>query len=507
MLIFKILLRVSWLLLGPGEIFCYSMRLERTFSKNRRSDEEVVKQMKTPDKTYERYSPMANLMSKTSEILEEATKEIKEMMLSDRSKREIETFADEIEEMLHVSSSDSDLSGQLLLADTDADLALGELFDQCIVAEGECDSRSRFRSFTGQCNNLLFPATGATLTKLGRLLPSEYEDDVSAPRSRSLSGMPLPNPRTVSSLIHENMNTADEKHTLMVMQWGQFIDHDLALTPQYRGPGNTLVECSECDSAFINRGCYPILVPSADSFYPTNTSSPRCMKFVRSLPGQQRLGAREQLNSVSHYLDASMVYGSDACQAAELREEDSFLMKMTRYPGSSDERPMKDLLPLTPHNPECRAADSQCFMAGDERVNEQPGLTVMHTMFVREHNNIASHLASINPHWSDERVFQETRRIIIAMIQHITYSEFLPRVLGDVFMPHYQLSLKNSGYHQKYNPECGGTIFNEFATAAFRFGHSLIKSNLSLLSEEDMEAGGPYLQVILASHWLISLNI
>ena len=102
MLIFKILLRVSWLLLGPGEIFCHSMRFERTFSKNRRSDEEVVKQMKTPDKTYQRYSPMANLMSKTSEILEEATKEIKEMMLSDRSKREIETFATEIEEMLHV---------------------------------------------------------------------------------------------------------------------------------------------------------------------------------------------------------------------------------------------------------------------------------------------------------------------------------------------------------------------------------------------------------------------
>ena len=392
--------------------------------------------------------------------------------------------------------------------DSDAASALQELFSKCPVSEESCDPWSKYRSYNGQCNNLRYPDEGATLTKMGRLLPPEYDDGVSAPRSRILNGGPLPNPRTVSSLIHENIETADQKHTLIVMQWGQFIDHDLALAPQYRGPGNTLLECGHCNSAFYNQGCLPILIPRHDRFFPSRAHSPpKCMKFVRSLPAPQSWGPREQLNAVSHYLDGSMVYGSDACHAAEIREPNSYLMKMTHNPRSSSVRPMKDLLPLTPHNPECRAVDSQCFMAGDERVNEQPGLTVMHTMFVREHNNIASHLASINPHWSDERVFQETRRIIIAMIQHITYSEFLPRVLGDVFMPHYQLSLKNTGHHQKYNPECGGTIFNEFATAAFRFGHSLIKSNLSLLSEEDMESGGPYLQVILASHWLISLNI
>ena len=64
------------------------------------------------------------------------------------------------------------------------------------------------------------------------------------------------------------------------------------------------------------------------------------------------------------------------------------------------------------------------------RINEHPGLTVMHTLLVREHNRIATALAKLNPQWSGDTVFEETRRIVAAEIQHITYNEFLPRVLG-----------------------------------------------------------------------------
>lgn len=76
------------------------------------------------------------------------------------------------------------------------------------------------------------------------------------------------------------------------------------------------------------------------------------------------------------------------------------------------------------------------YYTGDGRVNEQIDLALLHTIWLREHNRIAFELSRLNPRWSDEAIFQETRRIIIAQIQHITYNEFLPIVLGNItFLP------------------------------------------------------------------------
>lgn len=72
-----------------------------------------------------------------------------------------------------------------------------------------------------------------------------------------------------------------------------------------------------------------------------------------------------------------------------------------------------------------------CFIAGDGRLGENPALTSLHVVFLRLHNRIAVQIAAINPHWSEERMFQETRKIVGAVIQHITYREFLPIVLGN----------------------------------------------------------------------------
>ena len=71
-------------------------------------------------------------------------------------------------------------------------------------------------------------------------------------------------------------------------------------------------------------------------------------------------------------------------------------------------------------------------LKGDSRANEQPGLTAFHTVWVREHNRLAKELSYLNPHWDDERLYQEARKINIAEMQHITYNEW------------YVLSLKNS---------------------------------------------------------------
>lgn len=70
--------------------------------------------------------------------------------------------------------------------------------------------------------------------------------------------------------------------------------------------------------------------------------------------------------------------------------------------------------------------------AGDSRVTEQPQLTVMHTLWAREHNRIATKLSTLNPTWSDESIFQEARRIVIAEIQHITFNEFLANLLSTI---------------------------------------------------------------------------
>ena len=50
------------------------------------------------------------------------------------------------------------------------------------------------------------------------------------------------------------------------------------------------------------------------------------------------------------------------------------------------------------------------FMAGDVRVRSNPGLSSLHTIFVREHNRIATFIATHIPQWSDEEIFQFTRR-------------------------------------------------------------------------------------------------
>ena len=184
-----------------------------------------------------------------------------------------------------------------------------------------------------------------------------------------------------------------------------------------------------------------------------------------------------------------MIYGSDECQLKQLRDQNSPRPKTFEHPlnVALPRKPYKSLLPRTRENHECFSPTGECFLAGDSRVNEHPALASIHTLLIREHNTIADELGNLNPHWDNDRVFEETRRIMVAQVQHVTYNEFLPRVMGRNSVKAFSVDLRTgSNYYYNYDADCSATTFNEFATAAFRFGHSTIPSNLTLMSEAAM---------------------
>lgn len=60
-----------------------------------------------------------------------------------------------------------------------------------------------------------------------------------------------------------------------------------------------------------------------------------------------------------------------------------------------------------------------------------------------------------------------------AIMQHVTYAEYLPLVIGNDEMARYNLTLEGATYF-RYEPHTNPTIINSFTTAAFRFGHSMV---------------------------------
>lgn len=156
----------------------------------------------------------------------------------------------------------------------------------------------------------------------------------------------------------------------------------------------------------------------------------------------------------------------------------------------------KELLPANKHSPDVgcerrgRAKDVYCFEAGDVRANEQIQLTTMHTMLMREHNRIAKELSYINPYWDDERLFQEARQIVVAQLQHITFNEFLPLVIGKEKIYEYGLELEHPGrYYQGYDSKINAGIRVEFQAAAFRYGHSILPSYIERYNKYHQKIG------------------
>ena len=115
-----------------------------------------------------------------------------------------------------------------------------------------------------------------------------------------------------------------------------------------------------------------------------------------------------------------------------------------------------------------------CFASGDARANENLHLTTMHLLWARQHNLIVDKLHALNPAWDDETLYQEGRRIVGAQLQHITYNEFIPIILGPTEVEKRNLRPLKVGYRIGDSKNVDPTIANEFASSAFRFAHTLL---------------------------------
>ncbi|EFX63496.1 hypothetical protein DAPPUDRAFT_268331 [Daphnia pulex] len=366
------------------------------------------------------------------------------------------------------------------------------------TADPVCDEktiRSPYRTLDGSCNNIQRPSWGKSLTQFQRALPSAYADGVRTPR-RAKNGGELPSARLVSTTVAVDIDSPSQSDTTWVMQYGQFIDHDFTRTPEFKMGTTSKFQSEEPMEALFRAVCRmgnllrkSLSIPSVFRLRFRRTIlffskfGQRCMPLVRSAPIRRSdctFGASEQMNQLTHFLDNSNVYGSDDKTARELRTFKKGGMKVTP-------RNELDLLPADEESKvSCTLSktvsgidpptDVKCFKTGDtSRVNEHPNLAVTHTIFLREHNRLAAELARLNPGWDDERLYQEARRILAAQMQHITFNEWLPVIIGRVKMQELGLLPLQQGSSQDYDKNLNPSVLNEFAAAAFRFGHTLIQ--------------------------------
>jgi hypothetical protein len=250
----------------------------------------------------------------------------------------------------------------------------------------------------------------------------------------------------------------------IVWLWGQLIDHTVTLGPT-----------DHTDNLYVNITCDPIY----DKYCQGST-----MTISRTKYEYDEYGSRQQNNVLSSYIDGSSIYGHKPERIKKIRKYQYGQVWL------SDDDYMP---PINNYNLENGPDNSPNFyLFGDIRGNEHLGLTAMHTIWLREHNYWAKHYYEKYPTWNDEKIFQSARRIVIAELQSITYNEFIPSILGtkldhncyhsddddhDHFNKDHHDTHKN-GYNNNDNNKKDPRIYNEFATCAFRFGHTMVNNKL-----------------------------
>lgn len=284
------------------------------------------------------------------------------------------------------------------------------------------------RSIDGSGNNLKQTHWGKSMTNLLRKTPARYQDGKSEPVSN------LPNPRFLSESISKldgNIVIPNEFNlTMLFGTWGQFLDHDITLSAE----GTT----EKID----------IPVPRCDEYFDPQCTGNQTIPYFRSEYNASQT-VRTNINQITAWIDASMVYGSTAAVHDRLRSYKEGKLKTSAG----------DLLPVD---------ENGQFYAGDVRANENMGLTTLQILFLREHNRLCDLIVAANKSLSDQEVFNTARNYVIGLVQKIGMEDYLPSLFGRKHFDSYIGSYK--GYNESANP----SITTEFSSTAYRIGHPYI---------------------------------
>ncbi|MFZ1750429.1 MAG: peroxidase family protein [Saprospiraceae bacterium] len=333
----------------------------------------------------------------------------------------------------------------------------------------------KYRTYDGTNNNI-HPSKiewGCTDIILARELQADYG---ASDRLNALGGDKRPSAREISNILCDEPETIFNSRDVSAFGyvWGQFLDHDMTLTPT----GST-------ESA-------PINLPENETIFTEKIPFHRSEVYPETGINRSK---REQINLVTSWIDGSNVYGSDETRAMWLRT-----LKDGKMKTSSG-----NLLPYNTVTGEYGATIDasapsmvndvnktiKTFVAGDVRAAEHPALTSMHTLFVREHNNICDRLKKEGLS-NDEEIYQMARKEVSGLIQAITFNEFLP-----------SLGVQLNTY-RNYSPYVKPDIMNTFATASYRLGHTMVADDI-LMIDQDCEEFGPGELDLLDVFWNPSL--
>ena len=334
------------------------------------------------------------------------------------------------------------------------------------------------RSLDGKCNsfalgNGLF---GTYRQRRARFIPPEYSDHCYEPKK------PCPyNPRRIRTCAMPEQKVADCGVNQLMTDFGQFMSHDVAHGPTWQGShSGAYLDCcfgvnGRPEGVTPNPKC-TFLNVTGDSFY-DRCQGVDCLNVgrVALTPNEGcGAGAAHQMNGVSHYLDLSQVYGSNTAEGKKVRNFEKGRL------NTSGGHCCDQQLPESPDQEGCAvSACGRCRLCGDMRSNEQPGLNLLHTLFVRFHNYCTFKIREVNPLWTDEKLYRMCKKILISIYHIIVYNEYIPLLLGYETASKFGVMGATCNYTYDWATDLSPQTREEWASAVGRL-HSTVSGKITL---------------------------